>query len=109
MVRRYDPAIRVARRSRGRYLVSIALCQMCHGEGLKGAPPIDVGAPPGPDITVYAMAGGWSESQFIETIRTGRTPYGKALDPEFMPWEVYGRLTDDELAAIRTYMASLGS
>jgi mono/diheme cytochrome c family protein len=92
----------------GGYLVSIALCGMCHGSSLKGGPPVDVGAPPAPDITVYAVPGGWSEAQFVETIRSGTTPYGKALDPEFMPWEVYAKMTDDELAAIRAYMASLG-
>jgi mono/diheme cytochrome c family protein len=81
---------------------------MCHGSSLKGGPPVDVGAPPAPDITVYAVPGGWSEAQFVETIRSGTTPYGKALDPEFMPWEVYAKMTDDELAAIRAYMASLG-
>ena len=93
----------------GRYLVSIALCAGCHGPDLKGAPPVEEGAPPGPDITVYARAAGWSEAQFIETIRTGTTPYGRALNPEFMPWEVYAKMTDDELVAIREFMASLAT
>jgi cytochrome c553 len=93
----------------GGYLVSIALCTMCHGPELRGAPPIDPAAPPGPGIIAYAAPGGWTEAEFIETIRTGTTPYGRALDPEFMPWEVYAKMTDDELVAIRQFVGSLGN
>jgi mono/diheme cytochrome c family protein len=92
----------------GRYLVRIALCSMCHGPELRGGPPIEEGAPPAPDIAVYARSGLWSEQQFITTLRTGTTPYGKRIDPEVMPWEVYARMFDEELLAIWRYMASLG-
>jgi mono/diheme cytochrome c family protein len=91
----------------GGYLVSIALCSMCHGADLRGGPPVDEGAPPGPGIVVHAAAGGWSEEQFIHTLRTGVTPEGKVLDREYMPWEVYAKMTDSELAAIWRYVASL--
>ncbi len=91
----------------GRYLVSIALCSMCHGKDLTGGPPIEAGAPPGPNLIVYGSDDGSSQAQFITTIRTGVTPYGKVLDAEAMPWEVYAKMTDDELAAIRLYVASL--
>jgi hypothetical protein len=82
---------------------------MCHGPELRGAPPIDPAAPPGPGVIAYAAPGGWTEAEFIETIRTGTTPYGRALDPEFMPWEVYAKMTDDELVAIRQFVGSLGN
>ena len=91
----------------GRYLVSIALCYMCHGPDLRGGPPLEEGWPPGPNITIYGAPGGWSEEQFVSTIRTGVTPYGKALDPEFMPWEGYANMTDEELGAIWQYLQSL--
>jgi mono/diheme cytochrome c family protein len=92
----------------GQYLASIAVCSMCHGSDLKGGPPIEEGAPPGPNIAAYAASGSWSEEQFINTIRTGVTPYGKTLNADVMPWEVYAKMTDEELAAIWRYVASLG-
>lgn len=91
----------------GAYLVSLALCRMCHGDTLRGGLPLDEGAPPGPDITVYGREDGWSAEQFVTTIRTGVTPYDRALDPEYMPWEAYRGMTDDELLAIRSYLASI--
>jgi hypothetical protein len=44
--------------------------------------------------------------QFIGTMRTGVTPWGRALDAEAMPWKTYGRMTDEELTAIWRYLAS---
>ncbi len=93
----------------GKYLMSITLCSMCHGRDLKGGPPLDPSMPPGPAIAAYAAPGGWSEEQFVTTIRTGVTPYGKELDQEFMPWNIYANMTDDELVAIWRYIASLNS
>jgi len=93
----------------GGYLVAIALCAMCHGSDLKGGPPVDEGAPPGPDLTAYALPGGFTDAQFVATLRTGTTPSGRALNAEFMPWKVYARMTDDELLAIRRYLLSRGS
>ncbi len=93
----------------GSYLASLALCAMCHGRELTGGPPVEPGAPLPPNIAAYAAPGGWSEEQFIRTIRTGATPYGKALDPAHMPWNVYSGMTDDELAAIWRYIGSVAS
>jgi hypothetical protein len=49
---------------------------------------------------------GWSEEQFITTMRTGITPGGKQLI-EFMPWKYFGQMTDDELKAVWMYLQSL--
>lgn len=92
----------------GRYLVSVALCRLCHGADLTGGPPFEEGAPPAPDVAALAVHGAWSEEQFVQTLRTGVTPYGKALDGEAMPWEYYGRMSDEELRAIWRYLATLG-
>lgn len=91
----------------GRYLVAIGVCAMCHGRDLRGGPPIEEGAPPAPSIAAWAAPGGWSIEQFMRTMRTGVTPYGKALDAEVMPWEVYAGMTDEELAAIWSYIGSI--
>ena len=73
---------------------------MCHGPELGGGPPVDEGAPPAPNIAGYAAPGVWTETQFINTIRTGVTPSRKKLNGEIMPWEGYARMTDEELLAI---------
>lgn len=82
----------------GEYLVSIAYCVHCHGDNLTGGPfPFpEPNAPLVPNITSAGAPGGWSEAQFRETLRTGVTPGGKVLDPEFMPWSDY-KMTDEEL------------
>jgi cytochrome c553 len=91
----------------GEYLVSVALCQMCHGSDLTGGPPMLPEDPPGPNLQLHALDGGWSAEEFISTIRTGVTPLGRALNPDAMPWEFYGKMTDDELGAIWAYIGSL--
>ncbi len=91
----------------GGYLVSIAACHMCHGNDLTGGPPIEEGAPPGPSLVPYGLPDGWTDTQFIETVRAGVNPGGRALDGEVMPWKVYGRMTDEELRAVRLYVASV--
>lgn len=91
----------------GGYLVSIAVCRACHGRDLKGGPPIEEGAPAGPNITSYGDPKTWSLEQFIKTLRTGVTPYKRKLNSEYMPWKVFARMTDDELTAIRLYLISL--
>jgi cytochrome c553 len=91
----------------GGYLMSITLCQMCHGSDLAGAAPLEERMPPGPNITTAGELGEWSEAEFIKTMRTGVSPHGHELDPEFMPWDVYARMTDDELRALWLYIQSL--
>lgn len=84
----------------GRYLVSFSLCGMCHGRDLRGAPPIDPSYAPGPNIVHRAGPAGWTREQFMTVMRTGITPDGRTLNAEWMPWEVYARLSDRELTAI---------
>jgi mono/diheme cytochrome c family protein len=91
----------------GRYLADIGGCRTCHGAGLQGAKPAGGEAPPGPSLIAFAAAR--SVDDFRRTIRTGRTPTGggRALNPEFMPWPIYARMSDDELEAIWLYVQSL--
>jgi len=91
----------------GEYLVSIALCHMCHGADLTGGPPIEEDTPPPPTLRQYGAPGGWSAEQLVNTLRTGVTPYGRTLDGDVMPFKVYGNMTDDEIAAIWSYIGSL--
>jgi hypothetical protein len=45
--------------------------------------------------------------QFKNTLRTGTTPEGKAMDVKFMPWAPMGLMTDMELEAIYNYLQSM--
>lgn len=50
--------------------------------------------------------GGWSEADFLQTLRTGVNPRGVSLHP-FMPWREIRRMSDDDLRAIYRYLRTL--
>src|SRR5262245_58001242 len=51
--------------------------------------------------------GKWTPEMFIQTLRTGRRMgHGRPILPP-MPWELVGKLTDDDLRAIFSYLQSL--
>ncbi|MEX2583205.1 MAG: cytochrome c [Gemmatimonadota bacterium] len=87
----------------GEYLTSMT-CAYCHGPGLEGAQPPAPGSPPAPALSA---AGGWDFDGFQRTLRTGITPDGRRLDPEFMPWALTAQMTEPELRALHAYLATL--
>ena len=87
----------------GRYLVTMTGCATCHGPALDGQN-VAPGPPPGPNLRVVK---GWSQDQFINTIRTGVDPSNHQLDDTKMPWRDFGKGTDDDLRAIYQYLVSL--
>jgi cytochrome c553 len=91
----------------GKYLMSVTVCTMCHGDDLRGGPPIDPSYPPGPNVALRAEANGWTDEEFVSTMRTGVTPDGRTLNQEWMPWDVFGKLTDDELTALWRHVQAL--
>jgi mono/diheme cytochrome c family protein len=91
----------------GEYLVNVIGCRQCHGETLSGGQGPEPGMPPGPNLTSGGELYAWSEADFISVLRTGRTPSGRQLNPEFMPWESLAKMTDVELGALWAYLASL--
>ncbi len=88
----------------GKYLATS--CRFCHGETLGGGKPPDPNAPAAPNIGAGSVTATWSEADFLRTIRTGTTPYGRHLT-DAMPWKTFARLTDDELRAIWMYVRSV--
>jgi len=89
----------------GEYLANT--CTLCHGPNLNGqtlreGPTVYVAL----NLTRGGEMVGWSEEQFITTMRTGVTPGGKQLI-DFMPWKFFGQMTDDELKAVWMYLQSL--
>ena len=89
----------------GEYLANT--CTLCHGANLNGhtlreGPTVYVAL----NLTRGGEMVGWSEEDFIRTMRTGVTPGGKQLI-DFMPWKLLGHMTDDELKAVWMYLQSL--
>ena len=94
----------------GEYMVNTNDCRICHGPDLNGGPfPDPTKTKISPNLTPGSELASWTEEQFINTIRTGTTPSGHELDPEFMPWKDYGKMHDGELKAIWMYLQSVPS
>ena len=89
----------------GAYLVSAAGCKVCHGADLRGGKAGGGGPPPAPSLVAFIANN--SAEAFRNTLRTGKTPSGRALNPENMPWPAYGKMTDAELDAVRLYVLSV--
>jgi mono/diheme cytochrome c family protein len=87
----------------GGYLVNSAGCKVCHGFDLRGERQ-GAGPPLGPSLVAFVANN--SAEAFRTTLRTGKTPSGRALDPEKMPWTSYRNMTDEEIEAVRLYIQS---
>ncbi|MDD5370657.1 MAG: cytochrome c [Anaerolineaceae bacterium] len=90
----------------GQYLVTIHVCQSCHGPDLGGGKNPDPNGPHVPNLTPGGKLNNWTEADFVNTLRTGYPPNDKQLKEE-MPWKIYGRMSDAELNAIWLYLKSL--
>ena len=63
------------------------------------------GLPPAANLTPAGI-GRWTEADFARAVRNGRRPDGRQLD-EFMPWKVFGGMTDAEIHALWRYLQSV--
>jgi mono/diheme cytochrome c family protein len=89
----------------GEYLTTV--CTLCHGEHYSGGTvPGEPDAPKAANLTVLTRAQ-WSEEDFIKVMRTGVNKSGKQIDPEYMPWDRFAKMTDDELKALWLFISSL--
>jgi mono/diheme cytochrome c family protein len=82
-------------------------CEGCHRNSMKGGDPVAPGFPVVADISSTGNPGKWSDEQFITTLRTGKTPEGKILNPKEMPWTMAKEFNDVELKALHLYLNSL--
>lgn len=90
----------------GRYLVATSSCYRCHGSDLTGGEEIGPpGTPPSQNITPLGI-GSWSEADFLRAIREGKRPDGTTINP-FMPWQTFGKMTDEELGAIYMFLGTI--
>jgi len=85
----------------GSFMISFLDCTSCHGEDLNGST-----SPIGPAAPSLRLVKGWTEEEFITTLRTGIDPSGHEMSP-VMPWKSTGRLDDMELSALYQYLVSL--
>ncbi len=91
----------------GDYLARLNGCRQCHGQQLSGGKVDDPTSNLlGPNLTPGGVMSVWSEADFIETLRTGATPFGRRLN-DAMPWRNYSKMSDDELKALFIYLRSL--
>lgn len=88
----------------GKYVVTFMGCGDCHGAELAGGKQGGF-TPVGPSLRVVK---GWTQDQFLSTLRNGVDPTGHALSDQ-MPWKNIRKLDDVELGAVYQYLNSLGS
>ncbi len=86
----------------GKYLATA--CTGCHGNNFKGGDPHIPGSPQVADLTSTSHIAKWTEEQFIQTLRTGKTPEGKQMQNEFMPWQMTKAYSDDELKSLYLFL-----
>lgn len=85
-------------------------CQVCHGPTYSGGeiPGFPPEWPSAPNLT-YGKGSRlptWGEGGFIEIIRTGQK-HGRSINPDYMPWESYRHMTDNELRAVYVYLQTV--
>jgi len=89
----------------GKYLSTS--CTGCHHHDLRGGDNPVPGKTPVADITAKGHLGSWTTEQFVTTLRTGKTPEGKQLNNDDMPWKMTSQYTEQELEALYLYLRSL--
>ncbi|MCA0419830.1 MAG: cytochrome c [Proteobacteria bacterium] len=105
-----------SRIERGRYLATVGDCVSCHTApgGAPFAGGLALNTPFGtllsPNITpdMQTGIGAMTDAEFTSTLRDGRGRHGKRLYPG-MPYPSYTLLTDDDVAALRAYFATIPS
>jgi len=88
----------------GEYLA--VSCSGCHRSDFKGGAPLAPGLPPVPDITLTGNPGKWTQQQFIQTLRTGKTPAGHQMSNDDMPWQMTAQYEDKELVSLYQFLHS---
>lgn len=91
----------------GAYLVSIAACRDCHKPNLAGGSgPGPAGDIPAANLTPGGDMAQWSQADFLKAMHTGVRPDGTRISPN-MPYEEYGKMNDEDLAAIFKYLQTI--
>src|SRR6185503_2638804 len=109
--------------NRGKYLVTLGLCNDCHTPGFFfGKPDMarflagsevgfevpGLGVFHGRNLTpdVETGIGTWSADDIVKAIQTGTRPDGRILAP-IMPWHAFAELTSEDAQSIAAFLRSL--
>lgn len=87
----------------GKYLA--VTCTGCHTDNFRGAPARSPEQPPIPDISSTGHLGRWTQADFVNVFRTGKTPEGRVLS-QYMPVKSF-TYSNDELGAIYLFLHGL--
>ena len=101
-----EPPQTAANAEFGAHLVQV--CRGCHGPGLSGGKiQGDPGMPIVANLTPHATGiADWTERDFIRAIREGKRKDGSAIS-DYMPWQAYAKMSDEELKAMYAYLRTL--
>jgi mono/diheme cytochrome c family protein len=102
-----EPVAERSSRELGAYVGTT--CIGCHGDHYGGGriPGVPPDWPEASNITTGGSIADYSEEDFFTAMRTGITPDGREMEPEFMPWNVFGYMTDEELSGLFDFLRSL--
>ena len=92
---------------KGQYLATT--CIGCHGSNLSGGniPGVPPHWPSASNLTPAGPLVAWSEAEFFNVMREGITPDGRQLEAEYMPYQIFGYMTDQELHALFAYLKTI--
>lgn len=92
---------------KGQYLSTT--CIGCHGRNLSGGniPGVPPHWPPASNLTPEGPMATWSEADFFKVMKEGITPDGRELQAEYMPYQIFGYMTDDELHSLFAYLKTI--
>ena len=92
---------------RGKYLFQSRGCVDCHGAGGAGRDFVNNGSThiAGPNITPAGVVAQYKPEDWVRTIRHGVKPNGQPV--MVMPSEDYNRFTDEDVAALVSYVRKL--
>ena len=84
-------------------------CVGCHRQDYSGGPIAGVPSdwPPAENLTPAGELADWTEADFLDFMRTGVTPKGDNIDPEYMPWPNLGQLTGRRTKGIVAVSANI--
>ena len=95
--------------ARGKAIAQASDCVSCHGANFAGGQPVEspVGDIYASNITpdLQTGIGGWTEVQFRDSLREGRSPTKGRLYPA-MPYTSYTGMTDGDIADLYAYLKS---
>ncbi|MCC5941412.1 MAG: c-type cytochrome [Balneolaceae bacterium] len=102
-----EPVAERTPRELGAYVATT--CIGCHGDNYGGGkiPGVPPHWPDASNITLGGVLADYSETDFFNAMRNGITIDGREMEQEFMPWQVFGYMTDEELSGLFEYLQSL--